>query len=98
MLKFVGLGAIIAATVVFGFLFVRGMRKNMMQEMAPISEKPRADGPNFPLATYQGVIANLKEREKELKSQLATQSNNLGQLETLNNMVLENIPTGVLMF
>jgi PAS domain-containing protein len=74
------------------------MRKNMMQELAPITEKARTDAPNFPLATYQGVIANLKEREKDLRLQLATQSSNLGKLENLSNTVLENIPTGVLMF
>jgi PAS domain-containing protein len=98
VLQMVGLGIFLAATMVIAFLFVRGMRKNLMQEMAPIEEKPRTDSATFALATYQGVIGNLKEREKDLRAQLAAECKRRSALESVNSMILENIPTGVLMF
>jgi hypothetical protein len=98
ILQLVGLSLLIGMTVVFGFLLLRGLRKKMMQERSPITEKTQSDAPNFALATYQGVIANLKEREQELKSRLKSEAARMGSLETVSNMVLENIPTGVLIF
>jgi len=98
VLQAVAVSLLIGATLVIGFLVVRGMRKKMMEDMSPITEKPRADAPNFALATYQGVIANLKDREVQLKSQLTSESSRAEMLEAVSNRVLENIPTGVLMF
>src|SRR3954469_10800741 len=98
VLQMMGLSLLVGATLVIGFLTVRGMRKNMMEEMSPITEKPRSDGPNFALATYQGVIATLKDRETQLKSRLSSESSRAEMLEAVSNRVLENIPTGVVMF
>jgi hypothetical protein len=98
VLQAVGVSLLIGATLVVGFLVVRGMRKKMMEEMSPITEKPRADAPNFALATYQGVIANLKDREAQLKSQLSSESSRAEMLQAVSNRVLENISTGVMMF
>jgi PAS domain-containing protein len=74
------------------------MRKNVMAEMAPIADKPRTDAPNFALVTYQGVIAGLKEKEKQLQAQLASEAKRIGMIETISSTVLENISTGVMMF
>jgi PAS domain-containing protein len=98
VLQMVGVSLLIGAMLVIGFLVVHGMRKNMMKEMSPITENPRSDAPSFALAAYQGVIANLKEREVVLKSQLASEAARTGVLETVSNTVLENISTGVLIF
>jgi PAS domain-containing protein len=98
ILQLVGLGLLIGATAVIGFLLVRGMRKNIMEEMSPISDKTRPEAPSFAMAAYQGVITNLKQRETELKAQLTRESNRIDILETVSNSVLENIPTGVVMF
>jgi hypothetical protein len=98
VLQMVGVSLLVGATLIVGFLVVRGMRKSMMADMSPITEKPRADAPNFALAAYQGVIANLKDRETLLKSQMSSESNRADLLEMVNSRVLENIPTGVLMF
>jgi PAS domain-containing protein len=89
---------LIGATAVIGFVAVRGIRRNMMKDLSPILEKTRTDAPNFALLTYQGVIANLKARELELKSQLKSESARMGALEAISNTVLDNIPTGVVIF
>ena len=94
VLQLIGLGLLIGATAVIGFLLVRGMRKSAMEGVGPT--RTRIDSPNFATAAYQGVLANLKERETELKSQLTSESNRAEALETVSNAVLENIPTGVL--
>ncbi len=98
MIQLFGLGLVVVSVVVFGLLLVHKMRKNMLAEMAPIADKPRADAPNFALATYQGVIAGLKEKEKQLQAQIASGAMRIGVLETMSNAVLENIATGVMTF
>lgn len=98
MIQLFGLAVVVFATVFFGLFLMRGMRKKMLAEMAPMTDKPRTDGPAFALATYQGVIANLKEKEKQQQALLASESNRFGILEDINTAVLENISTGVLMF
>ena len=98
VLQLVGLGIIVLSVIVFAVVLVYKMRKNMMAEMAPIVDKPRTDAPSFALATYQGVIAALKEKEKQLQAQLAGEAKRIGMLETISSAVLENISTGVMMF
>lgn len=98
VIQLLGLGIIVLAVLVFAVVLVYKMRKNMMAEMAPIVDKPRADAPNFALATYQGVIAGLKEKEKQLQAQLASETRRIGIIETVNSTVLDNISTGVMMF
>lgn len=98
MIQTFGLGFFVFFTVVVGVILMRSMRKKMMADLAPMDEKPRTDGPGFPLATYQGVIASLKEKEKQLQFQLAGEASRFGILETINSTVLDNISTGVMMF
>ncbi len=98
LIQLFGLGLVVVSVIVFGLLLLHKMRKNMLAEMAPIADKPRTDAPNFALATYQGVIAGLKEKEKQLQAQLSGEAHRIGMIERINSTVLDNISTGVMMF
>ncbi len=98
VVQMVGLFILIGGTLIFGFLVIRGLRKNVTEDLEAIAAKPRADTPIFALATYQGVIAGLKEREQLLNSQLSAEAKRSAMLETVSSAILDNVSTGVVMF
>lgn len=97
-LQMFGLLLLIAAVLVIGVLVIRNMRKEIGSDLAAISAKPRTEAPDFAAATYQGVIANLKQREQQLLGQLAAESKRADSIEQFKSTILENISSGVLMF
>ena len=97
VLQMVGLFVLIAAVLVIALLLIRGMRKEIAAE-GTVSATPRTEAPDFAAATYQGVIAQLKQREQQLLAQMAAEAKRVEAMEQLKATVLDNISTGVLMF
>ena len=89
LLQMFALFLLIAATMVIVLVLIRGMRKGITSEIAAVSAKPRTEAPDFAAATYQGVIAGLKQREQELVGQLFAETKRAESVESFKSTVLE---------
>ena len=90
MLVFIGA----VAAFILGVWLMRRMRQQITEEAAP----PKRNENTFALATYQGVIEQLRSQEQELQ-RLRQQANDRAEAsESLSAAVLSNLPSGVMLF
>lgn len=97
-LQMIALFLMIAAVLVIAMIMIRNMRKGITSELAAVSAKTRTEAPDFAAATYQGVIAGLKQREQQLLGRLSAETKRAESVEQFKTTVLDNISTGVMMF
>jgi PAS domain-containing protein len=97
-LQLAGLFLIIIGFLIFAFLIIRSMRKDITSESKSLSASPRTESLEFATATYQGVITSLKQREQQLLGQLAAEARRVEAVEGLKATLLDNISTGVITF
>jgi PAS domain-containing protein len=93
-----GLMFLVGGLLFVGGALIRGMRKQFVGAEGIVSPTPRVDTTSFATAAYQGVIGDLKQREKQLQAQLSEESRRYKELDSLHKIVLESIGTGVLTF
>lgn len=86
---------VVGAMLVFGLLVIRAIRKDLLADGKFVNAAPRVETTQFALATYQGVIAGLKDRERQLQSLLIAEKGRATAIKASASVVLENIPTGV---
>ncbi|HWR15223.1 MAG TPA: PAS domain-containing protein [Terriglobales bacterium] len=96
--QLIGTILIVGGVLFFGFLMLRYVRQETVASTPVRANTPRAETTNFATAAFQGVIADLKNREKELQSQLAAEARRFAHAETLSQVVFENVGVGVIMF
>jgi PAS domain-containing protein len=97
-MQLLGLMMLLAGLLLVTALLVRSMRRQMTTQQSLAAPSPRTETTKFETAAYQGVISELKEREKALQSQLGIELRRFAALETLHKSMLENIATGVMLF
>lgn len=95
---FQALGALLLAMgiVGFGILVVWKLRKDTAGAISTTPVRTAAESAAFASAAFQGVIADLKERERALQSQISEEARQMALFLTMHRAVLENIGTGVL--
>ena len=87
----------VASMFILGVWFMRRLRKGMVEDLSVPT--PRADNaPAFALATYHGVIQQLKEKEQELQRLRREAHERASMSENLSAAVLTNLDTGVVVF
>lgn len=97
-LQLAGLMLLIIGLLVITALLIRGMRKQMVAQVSLSESSPREESTKFATAAFQGVIAELKQREKALQTQLTAEAHRFAALDGLHKSMLESIGTGVLLF
>lgn len=93
-----GLLLLVGGLLVITAVLVRSLRREMVGGNTMQVSSPRAETSTFATAAYQGVIGELKEREKALRSQLGEQTHRFAALEALHQTMLEHVGTGVIAF
>jgi PAS domain-containing protein len=97
IMRMVLLFIFVAAMFVLGVLLIRRLRKGMVEDLSVPT--PRADNaPAFALATYHGVIQQLKDKEQELQRLRREAHERASMSENLSAAVLTNLDTGVVVF
>jgi PAS domain S-box-containing protein len=81
---------------IIGILLMRRMRRNIGRPT--VRSTTRTDSPAFATAAYQAVIQQLKEKEQELKRLRQAASERAAASENVSAAVLENLPSGVVLF
>ena len=89
---FVFLGALTAFAL--GVWLMRRMKRQIAEE----SEPPKRTENTFALATYQGVIEQLRVQEQELQRLRQAATERAEASESFSAAVLSNLPSGVLLF
>ncbi len=84
------------AMLVLGVMFIRRIRRSMVEEPAP--RRSTGDESGFALEAYHGVIQRLKEQEQELVRLRAEASARASATENMSAVVLTNLTSGVLLF
>lgn len=86
-----------ASMFILGVWIMRRLRKEMVEDLSVPA--PRADNaPAFALATYHGVIQQLKDKEQELQRLRQEAHERAAMSENLSAAVLTNLDTGVVVF
>ncbi len=94
VLRLVVLLVFVASVLIAGVWAIRRMRKQMAVKLG--AEPPRADqAPAFAVATFQGVIQQLKEKEQELQRLRREAHERASLSENVSAAVLTNMDTGV---
>ncbi len=88
----------VAAVFLFlvGILLMRRLRRSLTGEGE--QRRTSVDGPEFQLAAYHGVIQRLKEQEQELQRLRQQATERATASQTLSDVVLSNLTSGVLLF
>lgn len=89
---FFGLFSALAA-----LLLIRYLRKNLIYKPEP-ERMADANHPLFSLATYNAVIQQLREQEKELKLLRQQERDSAAASENISEAVLSNLSSGVVFF
>ena len=84
------------AILVLGVMFMRRMRRTMVEE--PADRRATGEQSGFALEAYHGVIQRLKEQEQELVRLRAEASARASATENMSAVVLTNLTSGVLLF
>ncbi len=91
------LAFICCSAFLIGILLIRAIRKNVSYKAEP--ERVAAENsPLFSLAAYNGVIQQLREQEKELKSLRQQERERAAATENISDAVLSNLSSGVVFF
>jgi signal transduction histidine kinase len=91
------LAFICCSAFLVGILLIRAIRKNVSYKAEP--ERVAAENsPLFSLAAYNGVIQQLREQEKELKSLRQQERERAAATENISDAVLSNLSSGVVFF
>lgn len=80
-----------------GLLVMRALRKKITEE-SDLSPKSSASEDALPLHLYNNVIQQLKQQKHELHVQSQAEHSRSRVVEILNQAVLANLPTGVVVF
>ncbi|HEU5453363.1 MAG TPA: ATP-binding protein [Terriglobales bacterium] len=91
-----GMVVFIAAVAAFilGVWLMRRMRQQITEEATPAKTTEKT----LALATYEGVIAQLRSQEQELQRLRQQATDRAEASESLSAAVLSNLPSGVLLF
>ena len=89
---FLGVFAALAAV-----LLMRYLRKSLTYKPEP-ERGPDANNPLFSLATYNAVIQQMREQEKELKLLRQQERDSAAASENISEAVLSNLSSGVVFF
>lgn len=91
----------VAAAVVFLFVLtvalMRGLRRKLMEEVES-SSKGSSTEQALAFGAYQGVIAQLREKEKALQKRREEEQRQQAVAESIQEAILTNLSTGVLFF
>ncbi len=95
--KMLLMAVVTIALFLIGVFLIRAIRKNVSYKEE--SERvAAADSPLFSLAAYNGVIQQLREQEKELKSLRQQERERAAATENISDAVLSNLSSGVVFF
>ena len=95
--KMLLMAVVTIALFLIGVFLIRAIRKNVSYKEE--SERvAAADSPLFSLAAYNGVIQQLREQEKELKSLRQQERERAATTENISDAVLSNLSSGVVFF
>jgi nitrogen fixation/metabolism regulation signal transduction histidine kinase len=78
-------------------VIIRSMRKNIAAE-AEIKHHPAGDSPLFTLSTYQSVIQQLRDQDKEVRRAHEKDQAQAAIAETIQESVLASLSSGVVFF
>ena len=84
-----------AAAFFIGVYLIRRMRTELLGAR---DAAPRADSPAFAMQAYSAVIQQLKEKEVELQRLRQSASERANTSENISAAVLNNLPSGVVLF
>ncbi len=84
-----------AMAFAIGAYLMHRLRKDLQRDVDP---RQPADAHGFSLAAYHGVIQRLKEQEEELKRLRQEANDRAVASESLSNVVLANLTSGVILF
>lgn len=97
LLRMIMLLLFAASAFVMGVWFIRRMRREMMADLS--TPAPRVERePAFVVATFNGVIQQLKESEQELHRLRQVAQGRASASENIAAAVLTNLETGVVVF
>jgi PAS domain S-box-containing protein len=80
-----------ALGIVLGAVFFVAMRK---RKKSPIEERTSEVG--FVVDTFHGLVAKLKDKEKELQALRTKAEERAGAIESYNEDILQSVPSGVI--
>jgi nitrogen fixation/metabolism regulation signal transduction histidine kinase len=89
------LGVICLFLFLLGTILMRKIRQDIIAETAPAAP-PQEGSPAFSLAAYNGVIQQLREKEKDLQRLLEKEQQRSASADVINEAVLANLASGVI--
>src|SRR5437016_6168756 len=94
VIKMALLGLICLVLFLFGAILIRKIRQDIVAETAP-APPPQEGSPAFSLAAYNGLIQQLREKEKNLQRLLEKEQQRSTSGDIIHEMVLANLASGV---
>jgi len=97
LLKLLVATFLVLLAVLVGMVAMRSLRTNLTYKPEP-EKVANADHPLFNLATYNAVIQQMREQEKELKLLRQQERDSAAASENISEAVLSNLSSGVVFF
>src|SRR5437016_12347301 len=94
VIKMALLGLICLVLFLFGAILIRKIRQDIVAETAP-APPPQEGSPAFSLAAYNGLIQQLREKEKNLQRLLEKEQQRSTSADVIHETVLANLASGV---